>query len=129
MIDIETTLKLVGAVVAPIASASGMWAYLSARHRARLNAPASIVASQADLVAALSEQTKVLLDESAKDRRDLKRRVDRQGAQLAKVTQKVSECEDRHEECETRVVGLQAQITEIMRDNPPATYPHKAAEK
>jgi hypothetical protein len=94
------------ALAAPILSGGGVWAYLSARQKTKV----SIASSQTDLVAALNAQTKMLLSESAKDRRDLKRVVARQGAQLSRVVKEVADCHTQHAECRVTVESLQRQI-------------------
>lgn len=114
-------LKTLALFIGPLMGSAGLWAWLQARTnaksvevKARIEAPAAINTSHADLVAALTQQTKALLDDSAKDRRQLKRRVDAQGKQIAALTEKVNDCEQRHAGCEDNVSELKAQIDELM---------------
>lgn len=111
MIDWVEVLKIGIGPVSAIAGGAGVWSYLAARQTAK--APATIVASQASMAAALSEQTKLLLLESAKDRRLLTRRLDRQSTALAKVTADVAECNGKHAECESNVAALKAEVAKL----------------
>lgn len=118
MIDWPTTLKALGTIAGPLLGGGGVWAYISAR-QAR---PATITASQADLVEALKDQTKMLLGESAKDRRDLKRRVDRQGTELTRLSQDVMECNNKHAECESNLAQVRSQIAQMLHSSDVAAY-------
>lgn len=126
MTNIETFTAII-AGIAPLLSGGGMWAYCAARHKAKQNAPAAMLASQADLTAALSAQTKILLDESAKDRKDLKRRVDRQGAKITRLEARVAVCQDKHADCEANLLEVRDRIERMLREGPVATYPHGGA--
>ena len=121
------TAQAVGAVIGPFAGCAGVWAYFTARHKHKVAAPAAMLASQADLVEALNTQTKVLLNESAKDRRDLKRRIDRQGQKITRLEGQVAHCQEKHSECETNLTQVRAQIDQMMREGAVATYPHGGA--
>lgn len=115
MIDWVETIKVAAAIVGPFAGGTGVWAYLSARHKAQQDAPANMLASQADLVAALNAQTKTLLAEADKDRRVLRRRIDKQGSDLVKLA-------GQHANCERNLAEVRRQIDDMMR-GPVATYP------
>lgn len=99
-------------------ASGGIWAYLAVRQKTTVSAPADLTTSQAGMAAMLNGQTQIILNESAKDRKDLKRRVDRQGKQLTMLANKVSDCETRHNECETTVAALKAHIDKhIVKDS------------
>jgi septal ring factor EnvC (AmiA/AmiB activator) len=112
-----------GEIVGPLLAGGGVWSYLKARTKAR--APAAIGASQADLTEAITAQTKMLLAENAKDRRELKRQIVRQDKEIKRVGAQVSQCEAKHADCETNVSELRAKVDKLMEDNPPAVYPHQ----
>lgn len=112
------TLKLVGGSVGAVFAGGGVWSVLKARIVAKNSPPAQIAASQADLVSALNAQTKILLAESAKDRRQLKHRIDQQATELKEVKSKVADCEERHDNCESNLAEVRAQIDKLMADNP-----------
>lgn len=108
----------------------GVWAYLTARY----NSKATIASSQADLGAMLTAQTKLILLEQAKDRRLLKRRVDRQDVELRTLSKAVAECTTKHANCENNLAEcrndlafMQAQIAIMMKDDKVATYPNGGA--
>jgi septal ring factor EnvC (AmiA/AmiB activator) len=79
----------------------------------KVSSPDRIAASQADLVTALTAQTKTLLADSAKDRRLLARRVHSQGREIKRISLEVSECQDRHEDCEMRVEDLKNKVEKL----------------
>ena len=116
MVDLVETLKAAATFAGPILGGGGVWAFMSARQTAKTAAPASIATSQADLVAALTAQTKTLLAESAKDRRDLKRRIDRQGVKLSALSVDVADCHTRHAECEASLSQVRLEIASVARE-------------
>lgn len=114
MSDVTEIAKV---AIGPIAAAiAGGWAYLAARAKAK----PGVATSQADLTKALNDQTKLLLAESAKDRRALKRRVDHQGRELTRLGGQVADCHTRHADCEDSLTRLQERIDKMMADLPPA---------
>lgn len=119
--------KATALVVAPILSGGGVLAYMTARHKAKQAAPAQMLASHADLVTALNAQTKILLDENAADRNDLKLRIDRQETKVVRLEGQVAECQHKHSDCETSLAEVRAQIDRMMRRGTVATYPHGGA--
>lgn len=116
MIDYIETAKAGAIILGPILGCTGMWTFLNARQKVRAAAPAQMLTSQAGLVAALNAQTKILLDEHAKDRRDLKRRVDRQGTQITQLGRKVADCNDHRAECEATLASVKEQVDRLMAD-------------
>lgn len=112
-----TPLETIIAVVVPFVSGGGVWAYLASRQKGR----ASITHSQAALVSALNAQTETLLAESAKDRKDLKRRIDRQGVKMNRLEKQIAECREKHSHCETNLADVRAEIEKLMQ-GPVAAY-------
>lgn len=98
----------------------GVWAYLSARQAA--HNPATIAVSQAAMAEALTAQTKELLKDSALDRHDLKRRVDRLGKNVNHLSKEVNECNTRHANCEDSLAAVKAQIDAVMAGSPAPDY-------
>lgn len=114
--ELADTIRTVADAVSPFATVlfgplvggTGVWAYVISRQKSK----ASIIDSQAGMVEALNAQTKMLLGESTKDRRDLKRVVYRQGMAIAKLSMEVADCKTSHAECEIKVLKLRAEIAE-----------------
>ena len=104
--DLGEVSKMIAVAMGPLLGSAGLWAWLSTRTKAKADAPAAITSSNADLVAALKDQTKLLLEEHAKDRRQLKGRVDRQGKELTRLGREVAECHRRHAHCEGELANL-----------------------
>lgn len=125
-IDVIETVKAVGAFVAPVLSASGVWAYLRSR-APKMSSPSQITESQADLATAVNLQTVTILAENARLRRDSNQERRSLKRAVAKISAEVAECNGRHQECEERVTHLSgevttqaAQIAKLMELNPPA---------
>lgn len=122
MIEWSEISKFAVPVVSAIMAGSGMWSYIAARQNAKTSAPAQVMASQADIIVALNAQTALLLAESAKDRKDLKHRVDRQGAQITRLTRAVNECNEKHASCEVNVAELEAKVARLEAVVPPPMH-------
>jgi len=127
MIDVAETAKAVGSAVGVIFGGGGVWAFMAARQRIKRSGPAQITTSQAELAKALGGQTQILLEESAKDRRDLKKRLDHQGRQISRLSKDVAECQTKHLECELKASELKIQVETLLRNSPIATYPQGGA--
>jgi F420-0:gamma-glutamyl ligase-like protein len=127
VIDWGETLKALGAIAGSIIGGTGVWAYVIARQKAKIEAPAAIATSQADLVAAMTLQTKMLFAESRTYRLGLSRKVAKQDERIDRIMQEVSECNERHAECETKLAHHRAEIAQMLRDANVATYPNGGA--
>ena len=109
------TLKAVGTVVGPLLGGGGVWAFMATRAKLRApktSSPSQIAESQAALVSAVNEQTKTILAENARlrressrERRQLKQRADRQDKQISALTKAVNEATAKHQDCETNLGG------------------------
>lgn len=124
-IDVIETLKTVGALVGPFIGAGGMWTYLARRAKLReprQSTPAAMLTGQADFADMLNAQTKLLLEESAKDRKELRGRINRQGMRLARAEKSVADCQTKHLECELKANELTIRVETLMRGTQPAEY-------
>lgn len=120
-VDVIATLKGAAAIVGPFIGAGGMWKFMSERsrtHAPKQSSPSQITESQADLVTAVNDQTKTILEEntrlrreSNRDRRTLSRKVD-------VLTRQVAECQSKHIECELKADELKIQVEALMRQAP-----------
>lgn len=109
--------KNIWALIGPVAGGAGFWAYL----KSRTSKPAEIGASNADIASALAEQTKVILAEHHKDRRELRNQVNRQGRDIRGLTKAVAECRQHHAECEDNLTKVRTQIDQMVQDSRVAT--------
>lgn len=110
------TIKSILAVVGPIAGCGGIWAYLAERQKSRTPLAVAIADSQAAIADAVATQTKLIMDEHARDRNDLRRIVARQGRKLEKLSRDVVECNKHHRACEENLTYVRGQISQMMSD-------------
>jgi septal ring factor EnvC (AmiA/AmiB activator) len=113
------TARAFGEIVGPMLAGGGIWSYLKARTLARSKAPAAIASSNADLVSALTQQTKTLLAENAKDRRQLRIRINGQGQDIKKLSAEIAQCNQKHHDCENNLADVRARIDRLMGEPVP----------
>lgn len=125
--DLNPTTSPLAAVIVALVGSGGVGAVVVQWMKGRKSPPAAIAASQADLASALSAQTKDILAEHRKDRRQLRGALNRQDKELRDLraeqrrqAAELATCQERHEGCEHSLAEVRAEIARLMAETPPA---------
>lgn len=118
------------AVLAPLAAGGGgVWAWLSAREKARASRPVEALKAEADMTEAAANFAKqfgaaaaALVDDLRGELRFVRADQAASRQEMVALKAQFDQCEQHRIDCDANLAAVRAEIAQLMRENPPAAH-------
>jgi hypothetical protein len=110
------------AVLTTLLGGGGLWAWLTARTKARTSPPAEMVTAAGDFAEAAAKVAEIFGDAGAGLVKALDGQLTVVRGEVAELSGRLDACEAKHHDCEARVAQMREEFDAYVRDNPPAEY-------